>query len=147
MILTSCGQEETNNQFNKEKQLENIKNDPVFIEYHNLMQDVAKLVAESETLDFDKYLKIMNSKSKGVNHCDVDKSIFDGDNEMEFIVETQCKIGTKGKIFHDKYPLFKKLSKKERLEFFSDPSLKFDYDLEAIKRKGEKDYRDQQKEN
>jgi len=147
LVLASCSQEETNDQFSQEQRKEMIQADPLFANYHKAVEAQTRLTLESETFDIHKYVEIARNKSAATHVCDVDKSIFEGDKEMEQLVELQCKSSKIFRALKDKYPFLAKMTKSEMLIFFKDFDMKYNYDIEAIQAKARKAYEEQLEKN
>lgn len=92
-----------------------MKDDPVSIEYFNTLSSFARLLREE-----DINLKAYHQKLKkyNVHPCKVNKEFFDGDIVMENYAVADCNLRTANKIFKQKYPSIKQLSKEERLALF-----------------------------
>ena len=134
LFLASCGQKEPSDQFTPEKFKEMVS-DPVFTNYFNALETQARLTTESTTLDLMKFSQIIKSKATTDNACHVDKAIFNGDAEMEQLVDIFCNVGNTSRALNDKFPFFSKMPEDERLAFLMEYDIKFNYDTEAMKKK------------
>jgi len=146
LILMSCSQEQTDEQFALDQQKEMIKADPLFTKYIKATEAQARLSTESKTLDLQKYSDIIKNKNTALNVCDIDKKIFEGNTEMEQLANLHCATSKAAQALKDKYPFISKMTTRERLAFFKDFGIRYNYDIEARRDKARKAYEKQQKE-
>jgi len=133
MLLFSCTQEKQI--INITAQAEIMQEDPTSIAFFSAIAASSKILAEGE-VDLETFHDI--TKKQGRDYCKMEKSIFNGDIQMEHFLEVQCQMVTTGKLFNKKYPFLKEIDKEDKEELFSLLVVKQDYNMDKVLEKHSK---------